>query len=128
MLLRQLLLEIENKHLLNKFVAYVLNYLNINTLPQRIVITDDKNFIKGHLSFGTYHMLNDRIMVYAGNRHIVDVMRTLAHELVHHKQRLSGEDPMDGRAGSDTENEANAVAGEIMRNFRNLYPEIYGDD
>jgi hypothetical protein len=55
---------------------------------------------------------------------MADILRTLAHELVHHHQKLNG-DELDGEDGSDTENEANARAGVIMRKFGRENPEIF---
>jgi Zn-dependent peptidase ImmA (M78 family) len=50
------------------------------------------------------------------NRHPTDVIRTVAHELVHRAQHqhqpLSSS---DGVTGSDVENQANSVAGILMR-------------
>jgi Zn-dependent peptidase ImmA (M78 family) len=56
----------------------------------------------------------------------MDVMRTLAHELVHWKQMMDG-DELDGSDGSSTENEANAIAGLIMRKFAKMYPDYFMD-
>ena len=61
------------------------------------------------------------------NRHPIDIMRTLAHELVHYKQdteRRIG--PDSGETGSPIENEANAMAGQIMRRFDQENPELFG--
>jgi Zn-dependent peptidase ImmA (M78 family) len=55
---------------------------------------------------------------------MADILRTLAHELVHHMQNLNG-DELNGEDGSDTENEANAMAGVIMREFGRENPEIF---
>ncbi len=53
-------------------------------------------------------------------------MRTLAHELVHCKQnQLTGISYEDGKTGSDVENEANAVAGMIMRVYGRQNPEVF---
>jgi hypothetical protein len=49
---------------------------------------------------------------------IIDVLRSIAHELVHYKQNLEGrliDAAKDGSDGSPIENEANAVAGVIMK-------------
>ena len=68
------------------------------------------------------------LKVYVKNRAIIDVCRSIAHELVHHKQNIDcafegAEDP--GADGSEFENEANAVAGVIIRKWGKLHPEIY---
>ena len=75
-----------------------------------------------------YNNGEKRVKVYVKNRAIVDVCRSIAHELVHHKQNISGafegaEDP--GADGSEFENEANAVAGVIIRKWGRMHPEIY---
>jgi hypothetical protein len=75
-----------------------------------------------------YNNGEKRVKVYVKNRAIVDVCRSIAHELVHHKQNISGafegaEDP--GADGSEFENEANAVAGVIIRKWGRLNPAIY---
>ena len=57
---------------------------------------------------------------------MADVLRTLAHELVHHKQNEMGKLKIDsGKAGSDIENEANAKAGILMRDFGKEREEIF---
>ena len=53
-------------------------------------------------------------------------MRTLAHELSHHKQDLEKRLKVDsGKTGSDIENEANAKAGEIMRKYDDSHPKEF---
>jgi GNAT superfamily N-acetyltransferase len=75
-----------------------------------------------------YHNGDKRLKVYVKNRAIVDVCRSIAHELVHHKQYIDGrfENAIDpGADGSEFENEANAVAGVIIRKWGKMHPEIY---
>ena len=58
----------------------------------------------------------------------VDVLRSISHELTHHKQNQLGElenNPNAGDDGSPIENEANAKAGELIRIFGKQNPEIY---
>ena len=64
------------------------------------------------------------------NRNLADALRTIAHELTHFKQSLDKritDNPEDksGETGSEIENEANARAGIIMREFGKSHPEIY---
>jgi len=55
------------------------------------------------------------------NRHPLDIFRSVAPELVHHKQnedgRLGKDIAKEGATGSDIENEANSEAGKVMRYF-----------
>jgi predicted metalloprotease len=59
----------------------------------------------------------------------VDVLRTLAHELTHHKQNQAGIlDSHSGATGTEEENQANANAGIVMRDFAKQNPEYFGLD
>lgn len=61
------------------------------------------------------------------NRNPIDVLRTFAHELVHIKQEQDGKlHKGSGQTGSDEENEANALAGILLRNFSQEFPEYLG--
>ena len=54
------------------------------------------------------------------------MLETLAHEMVHQKQNELGLLEIDsGETGSDIENEANACAGIIMRNFGEVVGNLY---
>ena len=112
-----------NENITDEFVKFVAKELQLKSLPASIKFVGS-DYSKEYLTFGTYRPDTDEIVIVKGNRHIADVLRTLAHEMVHHKQRISGEE-LNGEDGSDTENEANAKAGELMRKFRNVRPELY---
>jgi len=47
-------------------------------------------------------------------------MRTIAHELIHIKQTMMNKSGKQFR-----EDEANAIAGRIMRKFNTTYPEVF---
>ena len=75
-----------------------------------------------------YYNSTGFLVVYVKDRAIIDVCRSIAHELVHHKQNLDGklkDAVRDGEDGSPIENEANAVAGVIIRKYGRVHPEIY---
>lgn len=75
-----------------------------------------------------YYNLKGFIKIYVKDRAIIDVCRSIAHELVHHKQNLQGrlkDSVKDGEDGSEIENEANAVAGIIIRKWGKIHPELY---
>ena len=112
--------EILLEGMLDHFFEMCKQELEIDELPPIEIITDQPN-VEG-MSFGVF--TERGLQVIATNRHPMDVMRTLAHELTHWKQRLEGQE-MDGNDGSDTENQANAVAGIIMRRFGKAYPECF---
>jgi len=114
--------------LLQDFVEYCENALDIKNLP-KIKFVFDRQWATNMHSFGRYRNGERDVTVYMRNRNIADVLRTLAHELVHHKQNELGKLKIDsGKAGSDIENEANAKAGILMRDFGKEREEIYESD
>lgn len=118
-----LLLEITNKELTKQFVKFAAKELGLKEMPKKISFVDEK-FAVHNKTFGTYEPATGRIVICYGGRHPMDTLRTLAHELVHHKQREEGKE-LDGSDGSDVENEANAKAGELMRKFKTMFPESF---
>jgi hypothetical protein len=106
----------------------------VNFAKEHLDIDDD---VKVELAFKktsdirtTAYYNNDdkRMKIYVKDRAIIDVCRSIAHELVHHKQNIDGKfkDAKDpGADGSEFENEANAVAGVIIRKWGRIHPEIY---
>jgi len=109
--------------LAKEFVKFIVKELELKSLPKSIKFEGD-DYSAQHLTFGTYNPSTDEIVVVKGQRHPIDVLRTLAHELVHHKQHKNGQE-LNGEDGSITENEANAMAGELMRKFKTVHPEIF---
>ena len=114
MLYKQFLVESRQKQI-QSFANFTKDYLGLDSLP-KIVVINDPQFSIEHKTFGCFDLSNDIIKIQIANRHPLDVMRTLAHELVHYQQKKSGKE-MSGETGSDCENEANSVAGEIMRHY-----------
>jgi Zn-dependent peptidase ImmA (M78 family) len=77
-------------------------------------------------SFGYFSPNDNKIWVYCANRNMADILRTLAHELVHRKQDEDGRINYEsGKTGSEIENEANAMAGVLLRDFGKQHEEIY---
>ena len=77
-------------------------------------------------SFGRFTNDDKAIKIIMRNRHPIDIMRTLAHELVHYQQDVEQKiGPNSGETGSPIENEANALAGQIMRRFDQENPELF---
>ena len=104
------------------FVKFVCDELQINDHP-RIDVVDSVPGADG-LTFGQYNPEQRTIYLVSKGRHPKDVMRTLAHELVHYKQDLQDVlGPESGATGSPEENEANATAGVVMRNYSEQSPE-----
>jgi asparagine synthetase A len=118
----------EKKKLLHTFTKFVKEKLELESVPT-IVIQNGNDGLKTTANYD-YTKENKIIKVNGKNRALVDVMRSLAHEMTHHKQyeegRLTNSNE-DGADGSDIENEAHAVAGLIMRKFTNIHPKVYDE-
>lgn len=99
---------------LNRFLAFAKDYLKINTLPE-IQFLDSR---QEGMTAGYYDPQNNKVGTLAGKRAFADVLRSLAHELVHHSQNEKGQLVGDiPYAGGVIEDEANAVAGQIVKLF-----------
>jgi len=120
----QLLPPEKKKEIINDFVNYVCEYLDVDN--DKIEISYDPKEAQEMSSFGKHIPATGTIMVVAANRNLADVLRTLAHELVHRKQEKEGK-IYDGAGedGTDIENEANAEAALIMRKFGKANPIIF---
>jgi len=111
--------------LFRDFLILCKEMLELDHLPPIKWAIDGEHHRKHH-SFGSFTNNTNEVLVEIGNRHILDIMRTLAHELVHYKQNLKGEiNHRSGEDGSPQENEAHAVAGIIMRKFDAAHPEAF---
>ena len=108
---------------IKNFVGFASKSLGLSSLPRIRFVGSSENKKQ---AFG--HFMRDRskdgsITVRITDRHPIDVMRTVAHELIHHKQRTSGV-----RQGEQMkEDEANALAGRIMREYDTKYPKTFKD-
>jgi hypothetical protein len=101
---------------INDFYHFCCVGLEIFDNPTIFFITET-----GGTSFGSYSPSQQLVMVATNGRHISDILRTFAHELVHHKQmEVNPNAPIE-----ELEYEANAIAGMIMRDYNKLHPEMF---
>jgi predicted nucleotidyltransferase len=104
------------------FVNFCTDTLSINA-PKIKLHTEPREDIT---SFGGYLPNEETLEVVVHNRNLADILRTVAHELVHHKQNLAGMlNASSGQDGSKHENQANAIAGVLMRIYSKNNPHIY---
>jgi len=115
--------------ILHDFIRFAAEDLELKSLPKFEFAFDNKRSLS-HKSFGGYAPGAEHITITVKNRHIMDVCRTLAHELVHYKQDLKKEleDDDAGATGSPQENEANARAAVIMRNWGKRHPDLFAEE
>ena len=114
----------DKKKVLDKFVLFVKKQLELKTIPT-IKIQNDRGGLKTTANYD-YTKENKIIKVCAMNRALVDVCRSIAHEMVHHKQFEDGRlevKPPD--IGGEIEDEANAKAGQFIKMYSKEDPTIY---
>jgi len=114
------------KKKLNEFTKFVVKELGIKNSPT-IAILGKRDGLKTTASYD-YGKENKVVKIYGNNRLMVDVMRSIAHELTHHKQWEDGKlkvRPPD--IGGPIEDEANAKAGQFIKLFAKKDSSIYDD-
>ena len=81
----------EFRKLLISLTSYMVVQINIDPLPNIKFIEDDTNNANELLGKTAYYDPNTQtIVLYTYNRHPKDVLRSYAHEMIHHKQNLEG--------------------------------------
>ncbi len=116
----------DKKKKIQEFVKFVKNELNLDTIPT-ISIQNHRDGLKTTANYD-YTKENKVIKVCGKNRALVDIMRSIAHELVHHKQYEQGRlkvKPPD--IGGEIEDEANAKAGQYIKLFSKIDETIYDE-
>lgn len=117
-------LDDKKKQQLHDFVKFVKNELKIESMP-KIQILNGRGELKTTANYD-YTQKDKVIKINGKNRALVDIMRSLSHELVHHKQfeqkRLEVKPP---DIGGEIEDEANAKAGQFIKMFAQKNPNIY---
>ena len=106
------------------FFPIAMKVLGITKLPKikLVMQVDDPD----QPTFGRFDNSNLTIELGMANRHPIDILRTLAHELTHFKQYLNNQlGPDSGETGSPEENEAHEVAGVIMRHFNKMHRHYF---
>ena len=108
-----------------EFVQWAGRILHIKNIPQIELSQDTKDAQDNHHT-GRHVAGEDSIWVYAKNRNLVDILRTVFHELTHVRQgELDMIKPGDSYPGSPIEAEADVMAGKYIKIFGKAHPEIF---
>jgi hypothetical protein len=103
---------------IKKAAKWMGDVLKVENLPKIQLSYDTKEAQDGHHT-GRHELGTDEIWVY-GNRNLVDILRTVFHELVHIRQGEKGMiEPGSSYPGSPIESQADEIAGK--------YIKIYGE-
>jgi len=115
------------KDILQPFIDSCVEYLGIENRP-KIILKRDPEWTRRNGTFGRFDHDTHSVTLAVTGRHTLDILRTLAHELTHAKQDELAALPVDaGQTGSPYEDEANAMAGRIMRHWVDQHPEFFKD-
>jgi len=115
---------------IQNFVEFATKRLKLKEQP-KINLVAGREFAEVKTSLGGFDPVSKEIFVATEGRLTADILRTLAHEMVHRKQDELGlvKNPMkDGADGSPIENQAHAVAGILMREYGRINKKIYNED
>ena len=103
----------------DKFCDWACQQLHIKNKPHIELSMDTEEAQTNHHT-GGHQMGDDKIWVYVNNRNLVDILRTVIHELTHVRQgELGMIKPGDSYPGSPIEAMADMLAGK--------YIKIYGE-
>lgn len=113
----------EDISLFKIFIEYCYNNLKIIEPPLISLLIKRPEDI----TTGGYDMNDNHVLSYTKHRHIIDICRSVSHELMHADQvqnnRLEVDD--EDSVMCPSEQEATVFAAKMMREFSKLYPEIY---
>lgn len=111
--------------IIHKFMDFLKEQLQLDQLPKISLLLNRKD----GMTYGAYDPNDNVIFVFAKNRGLADILRTAAHELVHHFQNLEKRIPKDMKGrNQDLESEANTKAGDFIYMFGLKDPSIYEID
>ena len=111
------------------FVEWATGRLKLKEQP-KVNLIGGGEFAETKTSLGGYNPQTKEIYVAIEGRLGADILRTIAHEMVHRKQDEMGlvRNESDGNDGSPIENNAHAVAGILMREYGRINKQIYTED
>lgn len=115
--------EINHEAEIKQFINWVYDKKNIDGPRPKIIFSNEKQGPDMHHT-GWYRDSENLMWVYTGNRNLIDILRTVAHELIHRKQGIQGRIKGPSAPGSKLEREADAEAGYLMKLYGADNPEI----
>jgi hypothetical protein len=115
----------QNLDQIRSFVQWGIKTLNVQKPYPKITLSTDTEQAQTDHRTGL-HTDDGRILVYIRNRNLVDIFRTIFHELVHHRQdQLNMIGPDDSYPGSPVEAMADMMAGKYIKIYGKEHPEIF---
>lgn len=115
--------QVEMDSKVSNFVDFASDYLKLGRKPNVTLIT----IREPNMTTAYYNLKDGNMKIYSKGRALFDICRSIAHEMVHQKQHeeIGDPDQLDGSTGSPHEDEANALAGRIIRTYGEQVPGFY---
>lgn len=108
-----------------KFALWAAKQLHLKRIPKIILSQDREEAQKGKHT-GRHIVGADEVWVYAKNRNMIDILRTVFHELVHIRQEeLNMVKPGSSYPGSPIEAMADMLAGKYIKIYGKQHPELF---
>lgn len=112
----------ENNDIILEFIDFATKHLGLSSKPK----VDLQNERDGITTTASFYPITREIKVYCNGRHLVDILRSIAHEMVHLQQLEQKRFEIGAKdIGGKQEDEANAVAGQLIKKFAEQYPNVY---
>jgi hypothetical protein len=106
-----------------EFIEWCYKLLNIQNPPKFELSYDTE---EAQVNHHTGRHSGNNIWVYVKNRNLIDILRTILHELTHQRQyELGMIKPDDSYPGSPIEMLADMVAGKYIKVWGKKHPEIF---
>ena len=116
-------LNIQNE--VDKFVQWSADRLHLKNIP-KVELSHDTREAQDNHHTGGHTPGENTIWVYAKNRNLVDILRTVFHELVHVRQDEIGMlKPGDSYPGSPVEAMADMIAGKFIKIYGEKHHYIF---
>lgn len=107
------------------FTKWAVELLHLKTHPQIELSIDTEEAQTGHHT-GRHTEGDNKVWIYVKNRNLVDILRTVFHELVHVRQGEIGMiKPGSSYPGSPIEAMADMLAGKYIKIYGKDHPEIF---
>ena len=116
----------KDSEVIKDFIKWSIRRLHIKQpYPKIILSTNTEKAQAGHHT-GVHNTEDNTIWIYTGNRNLIDILRTVFHELVHERQsQLNMIKPGDSYPGSPIEAMADMLAGKYIKIYGKDHPEIF---
>lgn len=109
----------------DKFAQWTAKKINLQKTP-KIVLSMDTDEAQQNHHTGSHIMGSSEVWIYAKNRNLVDILRTVFHELVHVRQDEIGMGkPGDSYPGSPIEAMADMLAGKYIKIYGKKNKHIF---